>query len=129
MLEFAQKQKPDCIILVDGSDSCGVNVILDPDNFDEGIQMYAEFSAAARLMWAPRYNLALEQRLQRLSCPSLIVGGEEDRLVPNEMSDKYAEVLPNSRLTRIEGTGHEPLLERPEQLTQVLTSFIQEASA
>ena len=101
----------------------------DPDNFDEGIQMYAEFSAAARLMWAPRYNLALEQRLQRLSCPSLIVGGEEDRLVPNEMSDKYAEVLPNSRLTRIEGTGHEPLLERPEQLTQVLTSFIQEASA
>jgi len=32
MLEFAQAEKPDLIILTEGSDSCGVNVILDPDN-------------------------------------------------------------------------------------------------
>ncbi len=99
----------------------------DPENFDEGIHMYAEFSAAARLMWAPRYNLALERRLQRLTCPTQVIGGEEDRLVPNEMSDKYADVLPNCRLTRLEGTGHEPLLERPEQLAQTLSNFIEEA--
>lgn len=100
----------------------------DVENFDEGIHMYAEFSAAARLMWAPRYNLALERRLQRLSCPSLVVGGEEDRLVPNAMSDKYAEVLPNSRLERIAGTGHEPCLERPRELADTITAFIKEAS-
>ena len=35
MLEFAQREKPDCILLVDGSDSCGVNVLLDPENYTD----------------------------------------------------------------------------------------------
>lgn len=100
----------------------------DAEDFDEGIHLYAEFSAAARLMWAPRYNLALERRLQRVTCPTLVIGGEEDRLVPNAMSDKFAAVLPNSRLTRIPGTGHEPCLERPRELADCLIEFIQEAS-
>jgi len=99
----------------------------DPDDFEEGIQLYSEFAAAARLMWAPRYNLALERRLQRLSCPTLVVGAEEDRLVPNQMSDRYAEVLPNSRLVRLAGTGHEPCLERPRQLADALLGLIEEA--
>lgn len=102
--------------------------LVDPENFDEGIHLYSEFSAAARLMWAPRYNLALEHRLQRLTCPSLVVGAEEDRLIPNEMSDKFAEVLPNGKLVRLEGTGHEPLLERPTELTAALLANIEEAS-
>ena len=100
----------------------------DPADFDEGIHLYSEFSAAARLMWAPRYNLALERRLQRLTCPTLVIGGEEDRLIPNEMSDRYAQVLPNSRLLRIPGTGHEPCLERPRELADHLLRFIQESA-
>ena len=100
----------------------------DADDFDEGIHLYAEFSAAARLIWAPRYNLALERRLQRLPCPSLVVRAEDDRLVPNEMAEKFAEVLPTSRLEMIPGTGHEVCLERPEQLTDVLLRFIEEVS-
>lgn len=104
------------------------NFLPDPENFDEGIHLYSEFAAAARLMWSPRYNLALERRLQRLKCPTLVVGGEEDRLVPNEMAARYAEVLPNSRLLRIPGTGHEPCLERPRELAETLLGFIKEAS-
>jgi len=100
----------------------------DDDDFDEGIHMYSEFSAAARLMWAPRYNLALERRLQRLTCPTQVIGAEEDRLVPNAMSDKFAAVLPNCKLTRLAGTGHEPLLERPRELADTLIAFIKEAS-
>ena len=91
----------------------------DPEDFDEGIHIYAEFSAAARLIWAPRYNLALERRLKRLLCPSLVVRAEDDRLVPNEMAEKFAEMIP--------GTGHEVCLERPEELTEVLLRFVKEA--
>lgn len=99
----------------------------DADNFDEGIHLYAEFSAAARLMWAPRYNLALEWRLRRLTCPALVIGAEEDRLVPNAMSDRFAEVVPGARLVRIPGTGHEPCLERPRELADLVIDFIAEA--
>lgn len=98
----------------------------DPNNFDEGIHLYSEFAAAARLMWAPRYNLALERRLQRVTCPSLVVGAANDRLVPNEMPDRYAEVLPNCRLVRLAGTGHEPCLERPRALADALLGLIEE---
>ena len=100
----------------------------DPDDFDEGIQMYAEFSAAARLMWAPRYNLALERRLQRITCPTLVIGAENDRLVPDQMAEKYAEILPNCSLTRINGAGHEPLLERPTELASKLDKFIKDSA-
>ena len=101
--------------------------MIDPDNFDEGIHLYGEFTAAARLMWAPRYNLALERRLQRLTCPTLVIGGEDDQLIPNAMSDRYAQVLPKARLLRIAGTGHEPCLERPRELADALLGFIKEA--
>jgi pimeloyl-ACP methyl ester carboxylesterase len=100
----------------------------DPDDFDEGIHLYGEFTAAARLIWAPRYNLALERRLQRLACPTLVVRAEDDRLVPNEMAEKFAEVLPSSRLETIPETGHEVCLERPQQLTHALLDFIKEAA-
>ena len=100
----------------------------DMDDFDEGVHIYAEFSAAARFMWAPRYNLALEHRLRRVLCQSLVVGAEEDRLVPNEMSDRFIEFLPHSKLIRIPGTGHEVCLERPDELADTLINFISEAS-
>ncbi len=96
----------------------------DPEDFDEGIHLYSEFAAAARLIWAPRYNLALERRLQRLTCPTLVVRAEDDRLVPTEMAEKYAEILPNCRLEQIPETGHELCLERPTPLAAVLNRFI-----
>ena len=98
------------------------------DDFDEGIHLYSEFSAAARLMWAPRYNLALERRLQRLSCPTMVVRAEDDHLIPNEMAEKFAATLPNNRLTKIPETGHEPCLERPKELVSEISSFISEVS-
>ena len=98
------------------------------DDFDERIHLYTEFSAAARLMWAPRYNLALERRLQRLQCPTLVVRAEDDRLIPNEMAEKFAATLPNCRLRMIPETGHEPCLERPQALVAELQTFIQEAT-
>jgi pimeloyl-ACP methyl ester carboxylesterase len=98
------------------------------DDFDEGVHLYAEMSAAARLMWAPRYNIALERRLQRLNCPTLVVRAEDDHLVPNEMAEKFAATLPNNRLVTIPETGHEPCLERPAELVEEITRFILEAS-
>ncbi len=98
------------------------------DDFDEGIHLYSEMSAAARLIWAPRYNLALERRLQRLTCPTLVVRAEDDHLVPNEMAEKFAATLPNNRLATIPETGHELCLERPTELALEIANFIKGAS-
>lgn len=100
----------------------------DPADFEEGIHLYSEFAAAARLIWAPRYNLALERRLQRVTCPNLVVRAADDRLIPNEMAEKFAQILPRCRLEKIAETGHELCLERPVPLAAVLTGFIAEAA-
>lgn len=100
----------------------------DPNDFDEAIQIYSEMSAMATLIWAPRYNLALERRLKRVKCPALVVKAENDRLVPNAMAEKFAAAIPNAKQTTIKETGHELCLERPAPLAAALLDHIKGAS-
>ena len=100
----------------------------DPDNFDEICQAHYEASTFAKLIWSPRYNLALEHRLQRLQCPALVVKAEDDRLVPNEMADRFAEVIPGGRTTTIPETGHALCIERPSETADAILAFIKESS-
>lgn len=104
------------------------SVAPDPDNFEEICQAHYEASTFAKLIWSPRYNLALEHRLQRLSCPSLIVKAENDRLVPNAMADRFTEVIPNSSVVTIPETGHALCIERPNETADAIVKFIGENS-
>ncbi len=103
--------------------------LTDATDLEEALQLMAEASSAARLIWAPRYNLALERRLRRLSCPTLVVGAENDRLVPNAMAERFAEVLPGARLERVPETGHAIIAERPAETAAVILRFIEGASS
>ena len=53
--------------------------------------------------------------LRRIRVPTLVIHGDEDRLVPPAASEHIARLVPNSRLEIIEGMGHdlpEPLWPR-----------------
>jgi pimeloyl-ACP methyl ester carboxylesterase len=56
--------------------------------------------------------------------PTLIVWGDRDDIIP--VSHAYAahEAVPGSRLVIIEGVGHFPQIEAPEQFTNALVEFI-----
>ena len=98
----------------------------DPNDFDELCHSHFESSTFAKLVWSPRYNLALERRLQRLQCPGLVVKAEDDRLIPNEMADRYAEVIPGATTVTIPETGHVLCVERPGETAAALLKFIEE---
>lgn len=100
------------------------DVVQDPNNFEEAVFRYGEMSTFGTLVWAPRYSLPLERRLQRLTCPSLVIQAEDDRIIPNQMADSYADVLPNSSLTQIPGTGHAICIERPDEVADVIAKFV-----
>ncbi|MEQ8165372.1 MAG: hypothetical protein RIC93_04760, partial [Alphaproteobacteria bacterium] len=53
---------------------------------------------------------------------------ENDRLIPNEMADRFAEVIPGANLVSKKGTGHEVCLERPEELTTACIDLISGAA-
>jgi pimeloyl-ACP methyl ester carboxylesterase len=65
-------------------------------------------------------------RLPEIACPTLIVWGDADRLIPVHDADVFAELIPNSRKVIFEDTGHMSMLERPAAFNALLEEFLAE---
>jgi len=78
----------------------------------------------SRTGWKPyMWNRALPGLLKGVSIPTLIVWGREDKIVPLECAQLYAEALPNARVSVIDQCGHAVDLEKPAQLTRLVLNF------
>jgi pimeloyl-ACP methyl ester carboxylesterase len=91
--------------------------------------------AKTRLIWAmgstgkfiwPIPDKGLKKRIHRIASPTLLVWGEDDRLVPRSYADEFARRLPRTRLEVVKNTGHAPHLEQPEATARVVTQFLSE---
>jgi pimeloyl-ACP methyl ester carboxylesterase len=69
----------------------------------------------------------IRDRLGEIACPTLIVWGREDRLVPVADADDFERLIPSSRKVVWAETGHMAMLERPEAFNRLLTAFLAEA--
>jgi pimeloyl-ACP methyl ester carboxylesterase len=98
-------------------------VMLDITDPDVIVAVYEEQSTLARLVWNPRYDRKMPHRLRRVSCPALVLGAADDRLVPNEAVDRYAGFLPDARVCRIPSTGHALIIEQPERVAEAVLEF------
>jgi pimeloyl-ACP methyl ester carboxylesterase len=68
----------------------------------------------------------IRERLSEIGCPTLIVWGADDRLVPRRDADVFEELIPDSRKVVFEDTGHVAMLERPERFNRLLLDFLAE---
>ncbi len=68
----------------------------------------------------------IRERLPDIACPTLIVWGADDRLVPRRDADVFEELIPDSRKVVFEDTGHVAMLERPERFNRLLLDFLAE---
>jgi pimeloyl-ACP methyl ester carboxylesterase len=66
----------------------------------------------------------LSERLGELAVPALIVHGEHDRVVPLEWAQRAHERLPNSELCVLQGCGHWPPRECPEEFNRAVADFL-----
>ena len=66
-------------------------------------------------------------RLPEVGCPTLVVWGREDGLVPARDADEFARLIPDSRKVVLEETGHVPMLERPAAFNGCLADFLSSA--
>lgn len=57
--------------------------------------------------------------------PSLVLMGEDDSLCPLDRHTLMHELLPNSTLTIIQGAGHLPTLEQPQDTTAALRHWLE----
>jgi pimeloyl-ACP methyl ester carboxylesterase len=68
----------------------------------------------------------IRERLGKIACPSLVVWGDSDRLVPTRDADVFERLIPGARKVIFEDTGHVAMLERPDRFNQVLADFLAE---
>jgi pimeloyl-ACP methyl ester carboxylesterase len=71
----------------------------------------------------------VRDRLPQIACPTLIVWGDGDRLIPVRDADVFEELIPNSRKVVFEDTGHMAMLERPAAFNELLKAFLSEQPA
>lgn len=88
-------------------------------------ELYRGRVTLAHLGWDPLLcNPALRRRLYRITCPTLVLWGEKDRLVPPAHGEVYASEIPGARLVRMKGCGHAVQLERPREFAAEVSKFI-----
>jgi pimeloyl-ACP methyl ester carboxylesterase len=68
-------------------------------------------------------------RVRDIGCPTLIVWGRNDRVVPFSSAGEYHELIADSRLEVFDDTGHVPMVERPARFNAVLEGFLAEEPA
>ena len=63
-------------------------------------------------------------RLEQVTCPTLVLCGEDDGMVPPENSRQLAAAIPGARLQLIPQCGHLPMLEKPAEVARAVVDFL-----
>lgn len=63
--------------------------------------------------------------LSKVSAPTLIIWGTEDRVIDVKNAQVFQRLMPNASVRMYDGIGHVPMLEVPSRSAQDVTEFIQ----
>jgi 2-hydroxy-6-oxonona-2,4-dienedioate hydrolase len=80
---------------------------------------YAFMSTVLGIRYAPK----LKGRLYNIIAPTLLVWGDNDRMIPLQYAREYEEI-PKSKLVVIKNCGHTPYVERPITFNKVILRFL-----
>ena len=129
---------PDLFRIMQNPESSRTLLFHDPDCFmadlifnssepeDEQLMtVYQNLTVLARLLWERPYNPKLASRLQRVKCPTLLLWGENDKLVPPAYAEAYHKHLPHAELQLIPECGHLPMFECETPFVEAVTKFCQ----
>ena len=67
----------------------------------------------------------LPARLGRIAAPTLVIAGDDDRIVPTSDSQRAAEAIPGAMFREIPACGHVPQEEKPQEFLGLLLPFLQ----
>jgi pimeloyl-ACP methyl ester carboxylesterase len=98
----------------------------DPSALSEEQRAIGAANQAALRVYAGPHLMAdptLPERLAAIDRPVLVAWGESDKVVDADYGRAYAEAVPGAEFRLLEGTGHMPQTETPEQLLPVVTEF------
>jgi len=80
--------------------------------------------ATARLAWNPRFhNPQLRKWIHRITLPTLIIWGKEDKIFPEPYAHAYKALLPQAELRILPECGHLPQIEKTAEFVEAVRSI------
>jgi len=84
---------------------------------------------ATKFGWQPRwYNPDLAKWLHRITQPSLVIWGDDDKVMPPAYAKPWCAGLPQAQLVMVEKCGHLPHVEKADQVIPKVREFLRGAS-
>ncbi|MFP4322574.1 MAG: alpha/beta fold hydrolase [Anaerolineales bacterium] len=80
--------------------------------------LYADYLACDRF--------DIRARLGEITAPTLVIGGELDKMTPPKFSHTLATGIPGAELRIIPGGGHYVVLEQPDTVTNIVKTWLEE---
>jgi len=77
----------------------------------------------ARIFW-PLGNTRIEKRLRLIKAPTLLLWGDQDKVIPRAYAEIFATGIGGATATQIiEGAGHLAELDKPVEVARAISSF------
>ncbi len=89
------------------------------------VQLTWAMGATGKFIW-PIPDKGLKKRIHRVTAPTLLVWGKEDRLVPPVYAEDFVQRIPGARVQTVAEAGHAPHLEQPETVARLVRDFLNE---
>jgi pimeloyl-ACP methyl ester carboxylesterase len=83
------------------------------------------FSALFTAMRSPNFCLPAKVLLPQLKIPILLIWGCQDRMVPSSLAPMFASLNPQIKLIELDGAGHCPHDELPDQFNYILLDWLE----
>jgi pimeloyl-ACP methyl ester carboxylesterase len=96
---------------------------------DMKVARYREMTSLARVIWECSYDPKLDRWLKRVSVSTLILWGEQDKILPVQQAQRWADRLASgAEISTFDGVGHLVFLESPGAVKRV-ASFLNGGSS
>ncbi|MFE8072441.1 alpha/beta hydrolase [Marinobacteraceae bacterium S3BR75-40.1] len=75
-----------------------------------------------------QHEYDFEQALTRIEAPTVVLWGDQDRVIHYKNADVFAQKIPNSRKVIYQGIGHVPMIEAPERTANLFRELADKAT-
>ena len=95
----------------------------DPHDVDFTVDRYRETRTTALLFWEHPFDRVIPRWLGRVNIPTMVIWGDEDRLVPPALAPHWGALLPDATVKTFPDAGHLVLDESPDAVTTIAEFF------
>jgi pimeloyl-ACP methyl ester carboxylesterase len=117
--------KPEEVVgrLVHNFDTIAKWLPSDPHDVDFTVDRYRETRTTALLFWEHPFDRVIPRWLGRVTIPTMVIWGDEDRLVPSALASHWGALLPAGTVKTFPDAGHLVLDESADAVTTIAEFF------